>query len=159
MQALEERFLFLTLLLRQPRLQMIYVTSMPVDETIIEYYLSLLAGVIPSHARRRLHLVSVRDRRVEPLTAKLLERPRIVEQIRALIPDPRLCHLVPYVATSLERDLAVALGIPMYAADPRLFPYGRRPDAGGSSAMRASLTRRGSRTFTQWATYVMRSRR
>ena len=126
MQALEERFLFLTLLLRQPRLQMIYVTSMPVDETIIEYYLSLLAGVIPSHARRRLHLVSVRDRRVEPLTAKLLERPRIVEQIRALIPDPRLCHLVPYVATSLERDLAVALGIPMYAADPRLFPYGTK---------------------------------
>ena len=56
MQALEERFLFLTLLLRQPRLQMIYITSMPVAPAIIEYYLSLLAGVIPSHARRA-HLV------------------------------------------------------------------------------------------------------
>ena len=29
-QAYEERFLFLLLLLRQPRLRMIYVTSMPV---------------------------------------------------------------------------------------------------------------------------------
>ena len=29
-QAFEERFLFLLLLLRQPRLRMIYVTSMPI---------------------------------------------------------------------------------------------------------------------------------
>src|SRR5262245_43260772 len=50
-QALEERFLFLLLLLRQPRLRMVYVTSMPIDPQIIEYYLSLLPGVIPSHAR------------------------------------------------------------------------------------------------------------
>jgi hypothetical protein len=41
-QALEERFLFMLLLLRQPRLKLIYVTSMPVDPAIIEYYLSLL---------------------------------------------------------------------------------------------------------------------
>src|SRR6478609_3311768 len=41
MQAMEERFLFLLLLLRQPRLRMIYVTSMPIDPRIIEYYLAL----------------------------------------------------------------------------------------------------------------------
>ena len=126
MQALEERFLFLTLLLRQPRLQMIYITSMPVAPAIIEYYLSLLAGVIPSHARRRLHLVSAHDRAARPLAAKLLERPRIVQQVRSLIPDPELCHLVPYVTTRDERDLALALGIPMYGADPRLFPLGTK---------------------------------
>ena len=126
MQALEERFLFLTLLLRQPRLEMIYVTSMPVAPAIIEYYLSLLAGVIPSHARRRLHLVSAHDRAARPLAAKLLERPRILQQVRSLIPDPELCHLVPYVTTRHERDLALALGIPMYGADPRLFPLGTK---------------------------------
>ena len=60
-QAMEERFLFLLLLLRQPRLRMVYVTSMPINEHIIEYYLSLLPGVIPSHARARLDLVSVGD--------------------------------------------------------------------------------------------------
>ena len=55
MQAFEERFLFLLLLLRQPRLRMIYVTSMPIDPRIIEYYLALLPGVIPSHALARLY--------------------------------------------------------------------------------------------------------
>ena len=59
---LEERFLFLLLLLRQPRLQVIYVTGRPVPERIIEYYLSLLPGVIPSHARARLHMVATQRR-------------------------------------------------------------------------------------------------
>ena len=52
-QAYEERFLFLLVLLRQPRLRMVYVTSMPIAPEIVEYYLSLLSGVIPSHARSR----------------------------------------------------------------------------------------------------------
>jgi hypothetical protein len=60
-QAYEERFLFLLLLLREPRLHMIYVTSMPIAPAIVEYYLALLPGVIPSHARARLSLVSVGD--------------------------------------------------------------------------------------------------
>ena len=54
-------FLFLLLLLRQPRLRMIYVSSTPVDPRIIEYYLALLPGVIPSHAQARLTMVSVGD--------------------------------------------------------------------------------------------------
>ncbi len=60
-QAMEERFLFLLMLLRQPRLRMVYVTSMPIASEIIEYYLALLPGVIPSHARARLSLVAVHD--------------------------------------------------------------------------------------------------
>lgn len=125
-QAMEERFLFMLLLLRQPRLRMVYVTSVAVDPAIIEYYLSLLPGVIPSHARSRLHLVSVGDARPGALTEKLLARPRVLAVIRSLIPDPHRCHLVPYNTTALERDLAIELGIPMYAADPRLFPLGTK---------------------------------
>ncbi|WP_411285435.1 peptide ligase PGM1-related protein [Lapillicoccus sp.] len=125
-QALEERFLFMLLLLRQPRLQMIYVTSMPINPSIIEYYLSLLPGVIPSHARARLLLVAVGDSSGTPLTEKLLARPRVLGQIRNLIPDTQLSHLVPYNTTPLERDLAVLLGIPMYAADARLFHLGTK---------------------------------
>ena len=40
---------------------MIYVTSQPILPSIIEYYLRLLPGVIPSHARPRLSLVPVHD--------------------------------------------------------------------------------------------------
>ena len=53
-QAYEERFLFLLLLLAQPRARMIYTTSQAIHPSVIEYYLGLLSGVIPSHARRRL---------------------------------------------------------------------------------------------------------
>ena len=125
-QAYEERLLVLLLLLRQPRLRMIYVTSMPIAPKIVEYYLALLTGVIPGHARARLSLISVGDASSRPLSEKLLERPRLLSLIRSLVPDPLRSHLMPYNSTPLERDLAVALGIPMYAADPRCFPLGTK---------------------------------
>ncbi len=125
-QAYEERFLFLLLLLREPRLRMVYVTSTPIAPAIVEYYLALLPGVIPSHAQARLTFVSVGDASPRPLSQKLLERPRLLRRIAALIPDRSLSHLIPYNTTALERDVAVALGIPMYGADPRLEHLGTK---------------------------------
>ncbi len=125
-QAMEERALFLLLLLRQPRLRMIYVTSQPVSESIVDYYLGLLPGVIPSQARARLTLVSVGDASPESLSSKLLARPRLLREIRALIPNPARSHLIPYNTTPLERDVALSLGIPMYGADPRLAELGSK---------------------------------
>ena len=144
-QAYEERFLVLLLLLRHPRLRMIYVTSMPIAPKIVEYYLALLTGVIPSHARARLSLISVGDASPRPLSEKLLERPRLLSLIRSLVPNPLRSHLVPYNTTPLERDLAIALGIPMYAADPRFFPLGTSSGVGSSSPTWGSDTRWASR--------------
>lgn len=126
MQAMEERALFLLLLLRQPMLTLVYVTSSPIDEEIVEYYLGLLPGIIPSHARRRLRLVSVGDASPRPLSAKLLSRPRVLREIRELIPDRSLSHLIPYTTTELERDVALSLGIPLYGSDPRLASLGSK---------------------------------
>lgn len=126
LQAYEERFLFLLLLLRQPRARLVYVTSQPINPTIIDYYLHLLPGVIPSHARNRLSLISPLDGSARPLTAKILERPGLIRKIRSQIPDPERAHLVPYISTELERDLAVKLGIPMYGSDPRHFHHGTK---------------------------------
>ncbi len=95
LQAYEERFLFLLLLLRQPRARLVYVTS-PLDGS------------------------------GRPLSEKLLARPRLLQRIRELIPDPDRAHLVPFNTTELERDLALALGIPMYGADPKFFHYGTK---------------------------------
>src|SRR4051794_4309412 len=125
-QAMEERFLFLLMLLRQPRLRMVYVTSLPIAPEIIEYYLALLPGVIPSHARSRLSLVPVNDASPRSLSEKLLERPRLLARIAALIPNRARSHLIPYNTTELERDVALCLGIPMYGADPRLAPLGSK---------------------------------
>src|SRR2546421_5219359 len=126
MQAYEERFLFLLLLLRQPRARLIYVTSQTILPSIIDYYLDLLPGVIPSHARQRLFLLSPMDGSVRPLSEKLLERPRLIERIRSLIMDPDRAHLVPFNTTNREKELALQLGIPMYGADPKLFPLGTK---------------------------------
>ena len=125
-QAYEERFLFLLLLLRQPRARLIYVTSRTILPSIIDYYLDLLPGVIPSHARQRLFLPSPMDGSARPLSEKLLERPRLTERIRSLIMDPDRAHLVPFNTTNREKELALRLGIPMYGADPKFFPLGTK---------------------------------
>lgn len=126
MQAYEERFLFLLLLLRQPRARLIYVTSQTILPSIIDYYLALLPGVIPSHAQKRLFLLSPLDGSVGPLSDKLLARPRLIERIRSLIMDPDRAHLVPFNTTNREKELALRLGIPMYGADPKFFPLGTK---------------------------------
>jgi hypothetical protein len=126
LQAYEERFLFLLLLLRQPRARLVYVTSQAIHPEVIDYYLGLLPGVIASHARARLFLLTPLDASSETLTAKLLARPRLLEHIRSLVIDPDRAHLVPYSTTPLERELAVRLGIPMYGADSKFFHFGTK---------------------------------
>lgn len=125
-QAYEERFLFMLFLLRQPHIRLIYVTGSTIQPSIIEYYLDLLQGVVATSARRRLFLVSAEDTSDRTLAAKLLERPHLIRHIRSQIPDPDRAHIVPYTTTDLERELALRLGIPMYAADPRFYAFGTK---------------------------------
>src|SRR6476646_6748376 len=125
-QGYEERFLFLLLLLAQPRARMVYMTSQAIHPSVIEYYLDLLSGVIPSHAMRRLTLLSPYDDSNRPLSLKLLERPRLLERIEAGIHNKDRAHLICYNTTFLERNLALRLGIPLYGADPLHLPFGTK---------------------------------
>ena len=123
-QLLEERFLFMLFLLRQPGIRLVYVSSQPVAPRVVDYYLELLDGVDLGAARERLVFISPEDTTPTPLTMKLLERPDVIEEIRGAILDLDRAHVVPYNTTVFERELAVSLGIPMYAADPRFFAFG-----------------------------------
>lgn len=125
-RAYEERLLFLLFLLRQVNLNLIYVTSMPISERVINYYLNLIPGIIPSNARKRLKLMSPEDASSKPLSLKLLERPRLLKQIKALVPDLDAAHMIPYMTTDLEREVALKLGIPMYAVDPQYYAFGTK---------------------------------
>ncbi len=125
-QAYEERFLFLLLLLTQPRARMIYVTSQAIHSSVIEYYLDLLPGIIPRHALRRLTLLAPYDDSPRPLSLKVLERPTLLQQIVGGIADKNRAHLVCYNTTYFERNLALRLGIPLYGADPRHFSFGTK---------------------------------
>ncbi len=128
LQAYEERYLFLLFLLRQPRAHMVYVTGQPIEPSIVDYYLDLLPGVIHSNARKRLSFVSPGEARFRPLSRKLLDRPRTLQRIRSLIADPDRAHLVPFMTTWDDRELAMRLGIPMYGADPVHREYGTKTE-------------------------------
>lgn len=117
---LEERLLFLLIRLRNPHARLVYVTSQPLHPMVVEYYLLLLVGIPASHARSRLTLLCAHDHSQRPLTQKILERPRLLERIRAGIDDKSRAYLTVAAATPLERRLSVLLGIPMNGLDSRL---------------------------------------
>jgi hypothetical protein len=116
----EERLLCMLMLLRMPRTRLVFVTSQPIPTAIVDYFLHLLPGVPLRHARRRLTLLSCHDASDEPLTKKILERPRLIDRIRAAIPDPGTTHMTCFNSTALERSLSVRLDIPLYGNDPEL---------------------------------------
>jgi hypothetical protein len=122
----EERLLFLLIRLRNPQARMVYVTSRPVHPMILEYYFELLAGIPASHARSRLTLLCAHDASPRSLTEKILERPRLIQRIRYGIGDPNRAFLTVYNATTLERRLAVLLGIPLNGVDPELQHLGTK---------------------------------
>jgi hypothetical protein len=122
----EERMLCLLLLLRLPRTKVIYLTSTPIPETIIDYYLHLLPGIPSLHARHRLTLLTCNDAAPVALTRKILERPRLLERIREAIPDLASAHMTCFTVSELERKLALQLNLPIYGCDPSLTYWGSK---------------------------------
>jgi hypothetical protein len=122
----EERMLCLLMLLRMPRTRVVYVTSQPIAPTIIDYYLHLLPGIPTSHARQRLTMLSCHDASHVPLTKKILERPRLLQRIRDELTGCQYGHMTCFNATPLERTLALAVNIPLYATDPALAYLGTK---------------------------------
>ena len=125
-QHYEERMLCMLMLLRMPRTRVVYVTSVPIDPGIIDYFLHLLPGVPTNHARERLTLLSCHDASPATVAEKILERPRLMQRIRDAIPDLASAHMTCFNATAREQQLAIRLGIPMYACDPALGHLGNK---------------------------------
>ena len=132
----EERMLCLLMLLRMPLTKIVYVTSMPVSDSIVDYYLHLLPGITGHHARQRLTMLSCYDASVKSLTQKVLDRPRVIERIRQVITDVDSAHLTCFNITGLEKTLAVQLGIPLFGPDPDKFYEGSK--SGGRKNFRQS---------------------
>jgi len=125
-QYYEERLLCLLMLLRMPRAHVIYVSSMPIDPVIIDYYLHLLPGITGFHARERLTLLSCNDASNIPLTLKILQRYRLIERIKRSIPPGHVAHMACFNTTEAERTLAVRLNVPIYGCDPVLSYLGTK---------------------------------
>jgi len=122
----EERQLTMLMLLKMPNTRMVFLTSAPLDATIVDYYLQLLPGIPHEHARGRLTLLSAHDTSTVSLTRKILDRPRLLARVRNALGDAQLAHMTCFNATVDERTLAVRLGIPLYACDPDLLYLGTK---------------------------------
>lgn len=122
----EERMLYLLMLLRRPKVRVIFLTSQAISPTVVDYFLHLLSGVPGSNARHRLTLFDCCDASQTPLTAKILRRPRMLERIKSALGDPDKAHMVCFNSSPLERTLAVKLGIPLYGNDPDLYDLGTK---------------------------------
>jgi hypothetical protein len=109
-----------------PRTRVIYITSAPVDNSIIDYYLTLLPGITGYHARNRLTLFSCYDTSDKSLTQKIVDRPRLVKRIKEQIRNTQAAHMSCFNVTEYEKQLALALDIPIYGCDPKLLYLGTK---------------------------------
>jgi hypothetical protein len=123
-QYYEERLLYLLLLLGRPGVQVVYLSSLPIDRAIVDYYLRFLPD--PAGARGRLHMVALDDPEPRALTAKVLERPDVIARTREVAGDPETAFLLPFNVTPLEARLAEWLGLPFYGPRPALAPLGSK---------------------------------
>lgn len=115
-QRYEERMLFLTLLLRNPAVRVVYVTSSAVDPAVVDYYLRFLPD--SAEARRRLVMVDVDDPDVGSLSEKILARSDALARLRAVVPEG--ATMLTFNVTAAEEAVADALGVTLYGPPAKL---------------------------------------
>ena len=123
-QSYEERMLFLVLLLADPLVRIVFVTSEKVDPATLDYYLRFLPD--QADARRRLSMVATDDPSIGSLSEKVLARPAVLEMLRAAIGGAPDGGMVPFNVTSVEQDLADVLGVPLLGPRPELVWLGSK---------------------------------
>lgn len=112
----EERLLCLLLLLKDPAVSLVYVSSIPLPPPLVDYWLEQVPA---AGARERLTLFALDDASPRPLSQKLVESPDALDRLRAAI-GPSDAYVLPFHAHELDRGVASALGIPMFGVAPEL---------------------------------------
>ena len=122
-QYYEDRMLYTLLLLRNPDLRIVFITSVEVDPAIVDYYLDFLPDA--AGARDRLTMISVGDPEPSALTGKILSNQEAVESIRMAIGENG-GYIYPFNVTNLERRFAERVGLPLFGPHPDLVSLGSK---------------------------------
>ena len=120
----EERMLFALLWLSNPELRIVFVTSKPIDETIVNYYLSFLDD--PGSARERLQLLHLDDPRPNALSAKLLEHDTMLNELKDTVENRDDAYILTFNVGEWERDIAERIEIPLYGPTPEAVAFGSK---------------------------------
>lgn len=122
--ALEHRYLVVYLILgRVPRCELVFLCTQDPDPEVIEYYDSLVADQAGASARGRFHVLVVEDGTPRSTSAKLLDRPDLLEALRAR-GQGRVAFIQPWNVTDLEVQVALELDAPLNGTSPDLWPLG-----------------------------------
>jgi hypothetical protein len=120
----EERMLFVLLWLHNPDLRIVYVTSEPVDEAIVDYYLSFLDQ--PEDARKRLQMHHLDDPRPCALSAKLLEQDVLLNKLKDEIERRDDAYILTFNVSSWERAISKRIQTPLYGPSPEAAELGSK---------------------------------
>lgn len=139
----EERMLYHMFHLRHSKFsRILYVTSLPLDTAILQYYVSLIvdsiidAGDIVQSRNElmddinsRIIFLSAYDgNKLLTLTDKILSRPRILGRIQKFIDSKKSSSITPYLSvyrgTEMEFKVGDILRLPVHAADSSLLFWG-----------------------------------
>ncbi len=120
--GLEHRYLLSQLALpRVPGCEVVFVTCAAPGRDVLDYYLSLLPPDQRADFAGRLQVLVVPDPSPRPVSAKLLDRPDLVEELRRRI-GRRPAFIEPWNVSPLEVEVACRLGVPVNGTDPDLWP-------------------------------------
>ena len=124
MRALEHRYLVSLLkLARVPTCEMVFVTSQEPEPEVLDYYLSLVPAQDAGDVRRRFRTVVVDDGSLRCVSAKLLDRPDLIDEIGAAIVG-RPAYIQPWNVTELEVAVALRVGAPLNGTGPEAWHLG-----------------------------------
>jgi hypothetical protein len=122
--ALEHRYLLAMFMLQRIEgCEMLFLSTSPPGEEVLEYYRSLVTPDRRDGMRRRFRHIGLQDTSPRAVAAKLLDRHDIVDDIRQLIRG-RLAFIEPWNVTEDEVKVALQLGAPINGTDPKLWPLG-----------------------------------
>jgi hypothetical protein len=114
---LEHRYLYVILRAVDPHTRVVFLSAAPVVPAVLEGYLALVPPELRPRVLERTMLASPDDLTNRPLAEKVLAQPELIADVRRFIGDD-LALIEPWNMTENERDLAVALDVPVNGTDP-----------------------------------------
>jgi hypothetical protein len=122
--ALEHRYLLGYFLLHSIKsCEMVYLSTEAPDDEVLNYLTSLLPADDRTDVRSRFTHIPIPDHSPRSVAAKILDRPDLIEQLKAMI-SGRPAFIEPWNVTGFETDFAARLGIPINGTSPELWPLG-----------------------------------
>lgn len=134
----EERLLYVIGYLRNPKTNIVYVSSRQIDPRIIQYYFELFCPDEKErkHWQKRFFHCITSQPTGKTVTQKLLTSTRLRQSILDHIPNPTTAVLRCFNTSPDEQALAIKLGIPLFAPEQRLISLGSK--SGGRGVFQAA---------------------